>query len=113
MDEINSSVSNIGGFDAPTDIYVTNSIGARAFSNFNICIAVVKEKGFSKGLRKSHEKTNKKPKNQANMWSSTNRPQITAAETSVAAPEKILINRNCCAINFCLRQYIFLYFGKY
>ena len=25
MDEINSSVSNIGGFDAPTDIYVTNS----------------------------------------------------------------------------------------
>ena len=28
----------------------------------NICIAVVKEKGFSKYLRKSHEKSNKKPK---------------------------------------------------
>ena len=38
----------------------------------NICIAVVKEKGFSKYLRKSHEKSNKKPKNQANMWSTEN-----------------------------------------
>ena len=38
-------------------------------SALKICIAVSKEKGFSKGLRKSHEKSNKKPQNQANMWS--------------------------------------------
>ena len=41
-------------------------------SALKICIAVIKEKGFSKGLRKSHEKSNKKPKNQANMWSTEN-----------------------------------------
>ena len=30
------------------------------------------EKGFSKGLRKSHEKSDKKRKNKANMWSTKN-----------------------------------------
>ena len=41
-------------------------------SALKICIAVSKEKGFSKYLRKSHEKSNKKPQNQANMWSTEN-----------------------------------------
>ena len=41
-------------------------------SALKICVAVSKEKGFSKVLIKSHEKSNKKPKNQANMWSTEN-----------------------------------------
>jgi len=44
----------------------------KLLSAFNFRIALSKEKGFSKGLRKSHEKSNKKPKNQANMWSTEN-----------------------------------------
>ena len=41
-------------------------------SALKICVAVSKEKGFSKELRRSHEKSNKKAKNQANMWSTEN-----------------------------------------
>ena len=39
---------------------------------FHFWVAVSKEKGFSKVLIKSHEKSNKKPQNQANMWSTEN-----------------------------------------
>ena len=41
-------------------------------SAFKICVAESKEKGFSKGLRKSNGKSNKKRKNKANMWSTEN-----------------------------------------
>jgi len=36
--------------------------GARAFSTLKICVAESKEKGFSKVLIKSHEKSNKSEK---------------------------------------------------
>ena len=42
-------------------------------SALKICVAVSKEKRFSKGLGKSNGKSNKKLKNQANMWSTENR----------------------------------------
>ncbi len=41
-------------------------------SALKICIAESKEKGFSKGSRKSHEKIQYESKNKANMWSTEN-----------------------------------------
>ena len=46
--------------------------GGKQPSALKNCVGGNKEKGFSKELRKSNEKSNKKPKNQANMWSTEN-----------------------------------------
>jgi hypothetical protein len=41
----------------------TKELAEINLSALKICVAESKEKGFSKGLRKSHEKSNKKSKN--------------------------------------------------
>ena len=52
MDEINSSVSNIGGFDAPTDIYVTNSSLKISGIIITVILAVVSGIGIYKTRRR-------------------------------------------------------------
>ena len=52
MDEINSSVSNIGGFDASTDIYVTNGSLKISGITITVILAVVSGIGIYKTRRR-------------------------------------------------------------
>ena len=52
MDEINSSVSGIGGFDAPTDIYVTNVSLKISGIIITVILAVVSGIGIYKTRRR-------------------------------------------------------------
>ena len=52
MDEINSNVSNIGGFDAPTDIYVTNGSLKISGIIITVILAVVSGIGVYKTRRR-------------------------------------------------------------